>query len=303
MKRIFLFLLPLLLVTTLCFGDLLLLAESSLSTNLDKEGELSPELGLSLGWDTYSFLSQNFSFFLDSLGMLNVDPVTGDLNGEADLSTDFSYRTENFLARVGADSTYIGKTNEKVYLDIVPELYLSYGTTGFTFFTRHNLSYLPFTSGLELYEARVGVAFSLDTLLNKPKIGVGVDLENSDHPIYAIAEYELSWYPDPLFSLDVTAGVYWYLMGEDYQRYLAEMDALWYTGNGLIFNVGLTTQVINSGFYSEPEVKLQPKFELGITVSENSILSVVVDGTLFVTKSYLGDPSLVKLSLKYSFIF
>ncbi|MEJ2663816.1 MAG: hypothetical protein P8107_07205 [Spirochaetia bacterium] len=71
----------------------------------------------------------------------------------------------------------------------------------------------------------------------------------------------------------------------------------------MIFNFGLTTQVINSGFYAEPEVKLQPKFELGITVSENSILSVAVDGTLFVTKSYLGDPSLVKLSLKYSFLF
>jgi hypothetical protein len=303
MKARCVFLLLLLLSAFSCFADLLLLGETRGSLDMDHQDKPIPEVGASLSWDTYSFLSQNYSLFFDTLGILFINPLTGDLDGEADLSTDFSYRSENFLVRIGAQSTFTGVTNEEPYLDLVPELYLAYGTADFTVFTSHKVSFLPLEGKSEFYEARLGTAFSLDTLLNKPIIGVGMDLENGNLPLYAIAEYELSWYPDPLFSLEFTGGIYWYLTGDDYRRYLAQVETLWYLSDTLILSVKMSAEIISSEFFSEPQVKLEPMVELGISLTGKSLLSLDFEGTIYTPKSYLDEPTLLRLAVKYSYLF
>jgi hypothetical protein len=297
------FLLLLLLTSLPCFADLLLSGESRLSVDMDHRDELISEFGSLVSWDTYSFLSQNSSLFLDTLGIIYVNPLTGNLNGEADLSADFSYRTENFLVRVGAESSFTGETDEEPYLDLIPELYLAYGTADFTLFTSHTISFLPLENRTEFYEARLGTAFSLGTVLNRPVIGVGMDLGNGNLPLYAIIEYELSWYPDPSVSFEFAGGVYWYLTGDEYQRCLAQAEVLWYISNTLILSVTLSAEIMNGEFFSEPELKLEPLVELGISLSEKGLLSLDLEGTIYTPESFFDEPSLLRFAVKYSYLF
>jgi hypothetical protein len=297
------FLLVMLLSSLPCFGDLLLLSESSLAGYLDEQTPLEPKLGVMLGWDTYSFLSESFSLFLDSLSEIHYNTANEQLDGEIYAALDISYRLDYFLVRLGVESTFISETDQEIYLDVVPELYFSYGTLDYTIFTSHTVSYLPVENLLEFYEARAGVTFGLDSLLNKPLVGVGVDLENGNYPLYVIAEYELSWYPDPLLSFELIAGVHWFITVDEYQRYFAEMELLWYFSDGLILTVGLTSELINSDLYDQPEFKVEPEVELGITVTDNSIFSLGIEGTVYILESYLEEPSLLMFVARFSYLF
>ncbi|MBN1798202.1 MAG: hypothetical protein JW822_06480 [Spirochaetales bacterium] len=303
MKARSVFLLIIILTTAPCFGDLLILSESSLATNLDEEAALEPKLGVMLGWDTYSFISESLSLFLDSLGQIHYNTASDLLEGEIYAAVDFSYRADYFLARLGIESTFLAETNKKIYFNVVPELYLSFGSLEYTVFTSHTVSYLPAKSSLEFYEARVGLAFGVDNLLNRPIVGVGVDLASGDYPFYLIAEYELSWYPDPLLSFEFTGGVNWFLTEDEYQRYFLELEMLWYFNDGLILTVGVLGDVLHSAIESEPEFVLEPEVELGIALTESSILSLGMEGTVYIMKSYLDDPSLLVFRVQFSYLF
>jgi hypothetical protein len=297
------FLLVMFLSSLPCFGDLLLLSESSLAGYLDEQTQLEPKLGAMLGWDTYSFLSESFSLFLDSLSEIHYNTANERLDGEIYAALDISYRLDYFLVRLGVESTFISETDQEIYLDVVPELYFSYGTLEYTIFTSHTVSYLPVENLLEFYEARAGLTFGLDSMLNKPLIGVGVDLENGNYPLYLIAEYELSWYPDPLLSFEFIAGIHWFITVDEYQRYFTEMELLWYFSDGLILTVGLTSELINSGLYDQPEFKVEPEVELGITVTDNSIFYLGIEGTIYILESYLEEPSLLMFVARFSYLF
>ena len=297
------FLLMIMLATAPCFSDLLFIGESSLLSNLDKEALPEPRLGIMLGWDTYSFISEALSLFLDSLAQVRYNTVSDNFEGEAYAAADFSYRTDYFLARLGVESNFLAETNQEIYLDVIPELYLSYGSLEYTLFTSHMISYLPAESLLEFYEARVGLAFGLDSFLNRPIIGVGIDLESGDYPLYLIAEYELSWYPDPLLSFELTGGAHWFFTKDEYQHYFAELEMLWYFCDGLILTVGVLGDVLNSDVESQPEVMLESQVELGIALTESSILSVGVEGTVYLLKSYIDEPSLLMFTVQLSYLF
>jgi len=296
------FLLIILLTAVPCFGDLLLLTESSLASQLDEQALLEPEFGAMLGWDTYNFISESISLFLESLGHIRYNTIRDEVYGELNAAIDVSYRSENFLVRLGVESVFMAETNQEIYLDLLPGLYLSYGTIEYTIFTSHTISYLLVESLIAYYEARAGLAFSLDTLLNKPMIGVGVDLENADYPLYLIAEYELSWYPDPLLSFEFATGVHWFLTEDEYQHYFAELEVLWYFSDDLILTLGVSADIMNSGLYPQPELKLEPQAELGIALTESSILSIGVEGTIYIMESYLDEPSLLRFVVRFSYL-
>jgi hypothetical protein len=299
----FIFLLTILLVTVPCFSDLLVITESGISSNLTKQEALQPEMGAAIDWDTYNFISEQWSLFWDSLATINYNTTTAEITGEGELKTDLSYRTENFLSRLGVTASLWSKTNDEPYLDLIPELYLSYVNNEYTLFTSHKFAFLPLESESDFYEARLGIAFSLGTILNKPVVGLGIDLNEEELPLYLITEYDLSWYPDPFISIELSAGVHWYLSGDVNLHCFGDLAILWYVTNNFILTASSSLNILNSNLYSQPEIMLKPKAELGITITENSILSIGAESTIYLLESYLDEPSQIKFLIKFSYLF